>query len=103
MLAFEAKTQDVALPLRTKPTLRTDCVPYLLGYNALAFARLSNQAGIQPIQLQDVLAYVELSGIEKGYPAQKFLRLIQAMDAVHLNWWAERQNRKPIKSHKKSH
>lgn len=94
MRALEAKTGVKNPRLHSRPTLRADCQQYREGYSALTSSRRFNEVGLQPISVQDILAYIEIAGIQKGYPASKFLRVIQAMDGTHLEWWSKKQKKK---------
>lgn len=60
------------------------------GYRALSQAREYSQAGMQPIRLSETLAYMKIARVRPGDHAARFLRLIQAMDAVHLEWWVKK-------------
>ena len=90
MLALEAKTGVKSPRLLSRPTLRTDCRRYWDGFWTLANSRQFNQAGLQPLQISEIKAYTDLAGIQAGYPAQKFLRVAQAMDSAHLEVWAKK-------------
>lgn len=94
MLALEAKTGVKSPRLLSRPQLRADCKRYWEGFWTVANSRQFNQVGLQPLPISEVSAYIDIAGIQKGYPAQKFLRLAQAMDAAHLESWAKKNNKK---------
>ncbi len=91
MLDLQKRTGVINPRLHSRPQLRADCKKYREAYRILTNAREFNQVGLQPIQVSEVLAYVEMAEIQKGYPALKLTRLVQAMDATHLEWWSKKQ------------
>lgn len=91
MLALEEKTGVKNPRLLSRPRLRTDCRKYQRAYAALNNSRQFNPAGIQPLTIAEMRAYIELADISRGYPAEKFLRIMQQMDAAQLEWQLKKQ------------
>lgn len=91
MIALQEKTGVINPRLHSRPRLRADCRQYRQAFLTLSNARQFNQAGLMPIAVSEVSAYVELADVEKGFAATKLLRIVQAMDATHLAWWAKKR------------
>lgn len=79
-------------------TLKKD-KPYLDAFNACNQARQrGGMGGASPILVSEVLAYLNLAGIDSQAERFKYLRIIQRLDNVYLADVAEKMqknNKKP--------
>jgi len=90
MQALEEQTGVKNPRLHSRPRLRADCKKYMRGYQHLSSARQFNEVGLMPLQIGEILAYIDLAGIQRGEPAMKYLRMIQTLDATHMGWWSKK-------------
>lgn len=74
-----------------KPALRGDCIKYHDAFRLLGASRIWSQVGPQPIQVGEILALCKDGlGIEDHETRQKYVRLIQRMDAVEMSHHARK-------------
>lgn len=79
-------------PAKTRePALRSDCIPYFDAFRFLGASRKWSQVGPQPIEMKEIMALlVDGLGIDDADERMKYVRLIQGMDRVELNYRAEK-------------
>ena len=94
MKLLEKQTGQKNPRLTSKPKLRTDCYGYMAAYQTLAQGRGYSEAGLQPFRITDIKAYAEVYCVDMGAPAQKLLRILQALDRTYLEWWGKRHNQR---------
>lgn len=75
-----------------KPALRGDCIDYYDAFRFLGASRIWNQVGPQAIPISEINSYVKDSlGIRDLEERQKYIRLINRMDSVELNYLHEKR------------
>ena len=84
LLKIKEQTGITPKALESRPKLRQDLLPYLEAFYAVSAARQYSQAGVQPVMVSEVLAYLQCIGETSPTRREKYLRLIQKMDAVFL-------------------
>lgn len=97
MKALEKQTGKPSQRLLSRPKLRAELKPYLDAFNSLSRARQFTEAGILPLQISEIEAYLRIKGVPQGQAQLRWLRFIQALDGVHVKWYFDRQS----KAHKK--
>jgi hypothetical protein len=87
---FEKETGMVPRALQDMPKLDPGNVDYLEAYFCLSASRQYNESGRQPLQIDQILAYLTgflgISGVDKR---MEYLTLIQALDQVALAHYAD--------------
>lgn len=78
-------------PLKSRPTLKPVDAAYNTAFNALSRSRPTGMHGSSAILISEILAYCELMGIANPQLRVKYLNLMQEMDQVCLDHWAELQ------------
>lgn len=94
--AFQANTKKsgiVAGPMKNRPRLRVEDAPYYEAFNRLNSARQPGMSGEAPITISEVLALLQLVGIASRRERVKYLDLIQELDQVALEHWAQEASR----------
>lgn len=79
--------------LQDMPKLRHDCRGYLEAFNFLSDAREYNQAGVQPLRLTEIQAYLALTGISGMDRKAKLVRVIRELDSVFMQRHFEQQEK----------
>lgn len=100
MLALEKQTGIKNPRLLSRPKLRTELVEYMNEFRTLSLSRQFNEAGILPIQISEIEAYLRMKGVPPGAAQLRHLRFIQALDSVHVEWYYNKRN-KDLKNNKK--
>lgn len=92
--AFELQAKKTGVtpnPLKTRPRLLTVDAGYYNAFSCLSRARQSGHAGSQPIPISEIKSYCELVGIASREQRSKYLSLVQELDQLCLEHWAELQ------------
>lgn len=92
--AFEIqarKSGKAPAPLKSRPRLLTTDAPYYEAFSCLSRSRQFGYNGSQPIPVSEIKSYCELVGIASQQQRAKYLSLLQAMDQLCLEHWAEIQ------------
>lgn len=63
---------------------------YLTAFHTLNRARQHGMAGVQPLQLTEIEAFLGIASITEPQKRLRYAQLIQEMDAVFLDHMAER-------------
>jgi len=65
---------------------------YLDTYYDLAAARCYNQAGIQPIPVVDIVAYMNLVGVAESSERYRIFQAVRSLDAAYLKHVMEKKS-----------
>ena len=76
--------------LKNRPKLRVTDVPFAEAFFALHAARTFGASAPNPISLAEIWAFVSFQGIASIEERSKYLRLIQLLDKIFLEHWAEK-------------
>ena len=90
---IERETGVTPNALAVKPGLDKGGFGILHAYDLLDQSRLHSEIGPQALQMSEILAYLEISGVEDGYDRLFFLRTIKRLDVIYLNHCAEKQKK----------
>lgn len=90
---LEAQEERPIPALDSKPTLYPDLV---LDWEAFWTISSSRQIGMSlgSIQISEVLAFMEMFGIDDYDQRKAMLRRIQVLDSAYLEYFAEKEKRK---------
>lgn len=88
---IERDTGTTPKALIDRPELARPNWPDLAAFDLLDSSRLVNQVGPQPLQVSEVLAYLELAGVEDVEDRVLFLHRMKVMDTILLNHHRESQ------------
>lgn len=89
---IEAKTGTRPKALDQQIDLREDCWSYLETFRTLERGRKYNPAGLQPIEIAEVKALLDLARVTDVDERLKLLRLVQAMDDVAMAHYSKRRS-----------
>lgn len=78
-------------PLKNRPRLQQQDLPYHEAFCVLSKARQSGAHGSQAIPVSEIKAYLELVGIASLTAKSKYLSLVQDLDQMCLEHWVEKQ------------
>ena len=79
--------------LRECPVLRADCVEYFDVFDEISSTRGYNEAGMQPLEPSEILAYLgEGLDIPRGEARETFLKLMLKMDRAYMAHVLDKQN-----------
>jgi hypothetical protein len=98
--AFEIqfkKTGVQATPLKSRPRLKAVDLPFYEAFHCLSRSRPSGFNSAAAIPVSEVLAYCQLMGIVNQRLRSKYLSLVQDMDRICLDHWAEIQKKQAAK------
>lgn len=90
--AFELqskKTGIVAGPMKNRPRLKAEDVVYYNAFQTCSASRPPGMSGASAIPISEILAYLQLVGIALREERVKYLHLIQELDHIALDHWAE--------------
>lgn len=90
--AFEARAKRTGVqpaPLLNRPKILPHDRRYLEAFHTLGASRSAGMGGPEPIKLQEILAYFEIADIRELPRRQRYLEVIQSLDAVFLQHAAE--------------
>ena len=91
--AFEAqakKTGVMPVPLKSRPRLQNQDAVYYRAFTTLSQSRPSGgMGGRSAIPISEILAFCQLVGIASKEERLKYLSLIQELDQICLEHWAE--------------
>lgn len=93
LLEIEKATGVRPTGLQEKPDLRPDCKGYYDAFSVLSGRRTYNQAGMQPLAVSEVAAYLTELGISGGEGRRRFLHLILEMDSTYMDDIFKRQEK----------
>ena len=85
-------------PLRNKPKLQRHDQRYMLAFNTLGRSRQYGMSGPQPVTLAEMVAYFQIHGIDDCETQKRYVRVLQDMDEVYLNFMAEKAERMKAQS-----
>lgn len=77
-------------PLLSRPRLKRQDAPYLDAYYCLSAARTAGFGGADPIQVSEIVAYLNLVGVSGAEERARYLRTIQQLDHTYLTYARER-------------
>lgn len=78
-------------PLLNRPYLKVRDARYKEAFDVLHSSRTQGFSGQNSIQVSEILAYLELVGIDSQQERVKYLRLIQKLDDVYFAYVAEKR------------
>ena len=76
-------TGETPKALKDRPTLRDDLAHLMESFFELSAQRLVGETA-QPLQISEVLAYVELLGIDSPIERERLFTMVRKLDAVFL-------------------
>lgn len=94
--AFELqakKTGVTAGPMKSRPRLKSEDVVYYNAFQTCSASRPVGPAGVCAIPISEILAFLQLVGIALRDERVKYLHLIQELDHIALDHWAEEAKR----------
>lgn len=81
------KNQGKRVPsLENVPEVEEFCKIFWDGFDFLSERRIQTEVGPQPIQISEILAYVEYVGIFDSDTRDSFLRIVQHLDRTYINF-----------------
>lgn len=84
LLGFQEASGIVPKAILDRPKLMQHDRYYLECYYDLAAARRYNQAGIQPIPVADIVAYLDLCGIDQTAERYRMFQTVRRLDGAYL-------------------
>lgn len=90
---IEKTTGITPKALQGRPTLRRDCKDYLAAFFELSPARLYNEAGQQPLQYTEIVAYLTEFGVSGEELRARFVRLIRKLDVAYMDFHFTKQSK----------
>jgi len=90
--AFETqakKTGITAGPMKNRPRLKPEDVVYYNAFQTCNISRPAGAVGYCAIPISEILSYLQLVGIALREERVKYLHLIQELDRIALDHWAE--------------
>ena len=75
--------------MKNRPRLKPEDVDYYTAFNQLSSSRASGMGGAGAIQISEILAYCLLVGIANREERVKYLSLVQELDHICLEHWAQ--------------
>jgi hypothetical protein len=95
--AFELQTKKTGIPagpMKNRPRLHREDVPYYNAFQTCNASRPLGPGGAGAIPISEVLAFLQLVGIAIREERVKYLHLIQDLDNLALEHWAEEAKKK---------
>jgi len=92
--AFQERAKQTGVtpaPLRAIPKLHSRDQELLKAFRALDQARPMGHSSPTPLQISEVLAYLQLVGIAQADLRSKYLRILQMLDRVFMKHWSDNQ------------
>lgn len=78
-------------PLLSRPRLQREDLKYLKAYRTCDNSRQAGASGPCAIPLSEVSAYCDLAGIDTQRERLRVTELVQRLDALYLEAWADKQ------------
>lgn len=92
--AFQERARQTGVtpaPLRAIPKLQPRDRELLEAFRGLDQARRMGHSAPDPLQISEVLAYLQLVGIAQQDLRSKYLRILQMLDRVFMKHWSDNQ------------
>lgn len=80
--------------LQNRPYLSRWVIEYWDAFQILSGSRLLHQAGIGPIPLTELAAYMDVTYLYDVDERLKFIKMIQALDSVYVSFINDKAKRK---------
>lgn len=77
--------------MQERPAIRPDCLGYFNTFNVLSERRTYNEAGVQPLTVAEIAAYLTELGISGGERRTKFLHMLFDLDSEFMQIQFEKQ------------
>lgn len=90
--SFEAQAKKSGIvpgPLKARPRLKYEDLPYYNAFQTVSAARPVGISGNSGIPVYEILAFCQLVGIASREERVKYLSLIQDLDQICLEHWAK--------------
>lgn len=65
----------------------------LEAFDIVSHSRKTNESGYQPVELGEILAYLEIAKIDSAEDRVLFMNTVKTLDVAYLKHCAERQTR----------
>ena len=88
--------------LQNRPKLSRWVAGYWDGFQCLSGSRAVTQAGIGPIPISEIVAYMEAIYLRDVDERLKFIKMIQALDTIYVNHINEKAKQKSEAARKQS-